>query len=56
MKKRDTPKIFIDEMYSSPPKKNYETNKKVYNLIEGIWSIDIADFSDYKTTNNKVLR
>ena len=27
--------------------------KIVYNHIDKIWSIDLADFSDYKTSNNK---
>ena len=34
--------------------KNYETNKIVYNHIDEIWSIDLADMIDYKTSNNKV--
>ena len=56
MKKRDLTKIFIDEIYSSPPKKNYPTNKIVYNHIDEIWSIDLADFLDYKTSNNEGFR
>ena len=54
--KQDLTKIFIDEIYSKPPKKNYPTNKKVYNHVDEIWSIDLADFSDYKTSNNKGFR
>ena len=54
--KRDLTKIFIDEIYSKPPRKNYPTNKIVYNHIDEIWSIDLADFSDYKTSNNKGFR
>ena len=53
---KDKTKIFIDETYSKAPKKNYATNKIVYNSIDEIWSIDLADFSDYKTTNNKGFR
>ena len=53
---KDLTKIFIDEIYSKPPKKNYPTNKKVYNHIDEIWSIDLADFSDFKTSNNKGFR
>ena len=53
---KDKIKIFIDEIYSKPPKKNYPTNKIVYNHINEIWSIDLADFSDYKTSNNKGFR
>ena len=56
MKKRDSTKIFIDEIYSSPPKKNYPTNKIIYNHIDEIRSIDLADFSDYKTSNIKGFR
>ena len=51
--KKDFIKIFIDEIYSSPPRKNYPTNKIIYNHVDEIWSIDLADFSDYKTSNNK---
>ena len=46
----------IDEIYSTPAKKNYETNKITYNYIDEIWSIDLADFLDYKTSNNKGFR
>ena len=53
---KDSTKTFIDEIYSKVPKKNYETNKIVYNHIDEIWSADLADFSDYKTSNNKGYR
>ena len=56
MKKRDLTKIFIDEIYSKPPLRNYPSNKLVYNYVDEIWSIDLADFSDYKTSNNKGFR
>ena len=54
--KKDLTKIFIDEIYSKAPKKNYPTNKIIYNHVDEIWSIDLADFSDYKTSNNKGFR
>ena len=54
--KKDLTKIFIDEIYSTPPRKNFPTNKIVYNHVDEIWSIDLADFSDYKTSNNKGFR
>ena len=54
--KKDLPRIFIDEIYSKPPKKNYPTNKIVYNHIDEIWSIDLADMVDYKISNNKGFR
>ena len=53
---KDLIKIFVDEIYSKPPRKNYPTNKIVYNSVDEIWSIDLADFSDYKTSNNKGFR
>ena len=56
MIKRDLTKIFIDEIYSNPPRRNYPTNKIIYSHIDEIWSIDLADFSDYKTSNNKGFR
>ena len=49
-------KIFIAEIYSTPTKKNYETNKINYNQIVEIWSIDFADMIDYKIPNNKGFR
>ena len=46
-------KIFINEIYSIPPRKNYPTNKIVYNHIDDIWSIDLTDMMGYKISNNK---
>ena len=46
-------KIFIDEIYSKPPKKNYATNKTdVYHIVD-IWSLDILDLNDYGFENNR---
>ena len=56
MIKKDLTKIFIDEIYSKPPIKNYPTNRIVYNHIDEIWSIDLADMIDYKISNNKGFR
>ena len=53
---KDKIKIFIDEIYSKAPKKNYPTNKIIYNHIDEIWSIDLADMIDYKISNNKGFR
>ena len=33
--------------------KYYPTNRKIYNRIDEVWSIDVADFSDYTISNNK---
>ena len=54
--KRDLTKIFIDENYNTPPRKNFPTKKIVYNHIDEIWSIDLADMIDYKILNNKGFR
>ena len=54
--KKDLTKIFIDEIYSTPPRKNYPTNKIVYNHIDEIWSIDLADFLECKTSKLKGFR
>ena len=54
--KKDLTKTFIDEIYSKPPKKFYPTNKIIYNHIDDIWSIDLADMIDYKISNNKGFR
>ena len=44
--KKHLVKIFIDEIYSSRAGKNYPINKIVYNHIDEIWSIDLADMFD----------
>ena len=54
--KQDKIKIFVDEIYTSPAKKKYPSNKKVCTHIDEFWSIDLADSSDYKTSNNKGSR
>ena len=54
--KRDLTKIFIDEIYSKPPLRNYPTKKIVYNHIDEIWSIDLAEMIDYKISNNERYR
>ena len=49
MTKKDTAKIFIDEIYSITPMRNYKTNEITYDHIDEIWSIDFADMINYKT-------
>ena len=49
-------KIFIDEIYSKGPKRNYETNKVTVKHIDQIWSIDLGDMSDYSIKNNNGYR
>ena len=54
--KKNNIRTFIDEIYSKPPMRNYLTNKTFYNHVDEIWSIDLADMIDYKTSNNKGYR
>ena len=54
--KRDLKKIFIDEIYSIPPRKNYPTNKTIIKSIDDTWSSDFLDMNDYGIKNNKSYR
>ena len=54
--KKELKRMFINEIYSKPPLRNYPTNKIIYNHIHDTWSIDLADMIDYKTSNNKGFR
>ena len=49
-------KIFINEIYSKPPKKNYATNKTDVYHIDDTWSLDILDLKDYGLKNNRGYR
>ena len=49
-------KIFINEIYSKPPRKNYATNKTDVYRIDDIWSLDILDLKDYGPENNRGYR
>ena len=49
-------KIFINEIYSNPPKNNYPTNKTDVFHIDEIWSLDILDLKDYGPENNRGYR
>ena len=49
-------KIFIDEIYSKPPKKNYPTKKTIIKSIDDTWSSDLLDMNDYGPENNKGYR
>ena len=49
-------KIFINEIYSKPPKKYYVTNKTDVYHIDEIWSLDKLDLKDYDSKNNKNYR
>ena len=56
MSKKDLIKIFVDEICCRPPKKNYPTNKIIYNHFDENWSLDLADMIDNKISNNKRFR
>ena len=49
-------KIFINEIYSKGPKRNYVTNKTDVYHIDDIWSLDILDIKDYGPENNREYR
>ena len=49
-------KIFIKEIYSKGPKKNYATKKTYVYHIDEIWSSDILDLKDYGPENNRGYR
>ena len=49
-------KIFLNEIYSKPPKKNYITNKTDGYHIDDTWSLDILDLKDYGPENNRNYR
>ena len=49
-------KIFINEIYSKPPKKYYIKNKTDVYHIDDIWSLDILDLKDYGPENNRSHR
>ena len=56
IKESENIKIFINEIYSKPPKKNYSTNKTDVYYIDEIWSLDILDPKDYGPKNNRGYR
>ena len=49
-------KIFINEIFSKPPKKNYIANKTDVYHIDDTWSLDILDLKDYGPENNRGYR
>ena len=49
-------KIFRNEIYSKPPKRNYITKKTNVCHIDDVWSLDILDLKDYGPENNRGYR
>ena len=46
-------KLFINEIYSKGPKKNYNTNKTDVYHINDIWSLDILVLKNYGPENKR---
>ena len=53
---RKSIKIFIDKLFSKPPKKNYPTNKTDVYHTDHNWSLHILDLKDYNPGNNRGYR
>ena len=51
-----TIKIFINEIYSKPHKKKFNTKKTDVQHIDDIWSLHILDLKDYGPENNRRYR
>ena len=49
-------KMFINELYLKPPKKNYAKNKTDVYHIDDIWSLDLLDLKCYGPENNRGYR
>ena len=49
-------KVFMNEIYSKPPKKNHATYKTDVHNIDDIWSLDILDLKDYGPESNRGYR
>ena len=49
-------KIFINEIYSKPPRKSYPTNKSDVHHFDDTWSLDILHLKDYGPENNRGYR
>ena len=46
----------MDEIYSSPPRNNYPTNKTIIKSIDDTWSSDLLDMNDYGIKKNNGYR
>ena len=49
-------KVFLDEIYSKPPKKNFLTNETDVYHFDDIWNLYILDIKDYGAENNRRYR
>ena len=55
MAKKDLIRIFINEINSSSPKKNYPTNKTIIKSIDDTCSSDLLDMNDYGPKTIEVI-
>ena len=44
---------FINDIYTKPPKKNYETSKTLLISIDETWSADLLQMDAYGVKNNR---
>ena len=56
MIKKVLTKIFIDEIYSPPPKNNYPTKESKIKSIDDIWFSDLLDMNDKNITNARFVQ
>ena len=49
-------KIFINEIFSKPTKRNYAANKTDVYHIDDVWSLDTLDLKDFGPENNRGYR
>ena len=48
--------VFVNEIYSKPPKNNYSTNKTDVYHIDDTWSLDASDLKNYLPESNRRCR
>ena len=53
IKTQKTISIYIDEIYSKPPKRNYAINKTDVHHIDDLWSLDVLDLKNHGAKKNK---
>ena len=54
--KKELFKRFINEIFTKPPHKNFETNMTKIKSIDDTWSPDLLDMDDYAPKNDNSFR
>ena len=49
-------RIFTDEIKINQPNRNFEKIRIKVEFFDDIWSVDLADMSNYETSNRKGFR